>query len=177
MDALLSSSCVFVRASVQSILCITLDQCCPNTHEVVSSESFSNKLILKAVFCPKLTTTSLSGSSQNSLEPNRVGSVSIWRFYLGLGSTYAMVQHLVGKPLSFSSEILPWNASVLFLKRRNTIGHSYFPSKYWQSLFKNLRSYPKFPPFHHHQYAFAVSILEGVFLSPNIIYFVLSFSF
>ena len=79
---LLLSAFAFVRASIQPILCKTLDQCCPIPLEVAPSESFSNKLVLKSAFCLKLTTKSLSGSSQNFLESNKVRSVSIWGFYL-----------------------------------------------------------------------------------------------
>ena len=62
---LLLSMFVSARASIQPILCIILDQCCPIPLQAFPSEPFSNTLIFKPAFSPKLTTTSLSSSSQD----------------------------------------------------------------------------------------------------------------
>ena len=62
---LLQSTFAFVLASIQPILCIILDQYCPTPLQVVPTEPFSNKLIFKPAFSSKLTTTSLSRSSQD----------------------------------------------------------------------------------------------------------------
>ena len=89
---------VLVQASIQPILCITLDQCCPILLQVILLELFLSKLIFKPTFSPKLTTASLFDSSQNSSEPNQVSPVSIWRFYLWLCSTSVMARNPLGKP-------------------------------------------------------------------------------
>ena len=81
-----------------------------------------------------------------------------------------MARDPVGKLLWFASEFFLENASVPFVRCRNTIGHSYYLCKSWHPLFQNPRYHPKFQPSRHHQYLFVANILEEVFLSPNAIF-------